>query len=72
MSNEPDFDRLSEIAQRLEDAQDKPNYRDAFQKAVAEAEDACGEHQQFMEFLAAFTPTDAGEAPMRQRRAPAA
>ena len=69
MSKEPDFDRLSEISRRLEEAQTQPDYPETFHKAVAEAEEACGEHRQFMEFLAPFAPAKNGKPAIGQRRA---
>ena len=61
---EPDFDKLRDISNRLEEAQTQPDYRAVFDKLAAEAEAECGDHLEFMEFLVPYTPTKNGEAPL--------
>jgi len=61
---EPDFDKLADIAKRVEAASKKPGYSaEVFKRFAAEARAACGDYPQYTEFLGPFLPKSKDSRP---------
>jgi hypothetical protein len=65
---EPDYDKMSNISDRLDAESKKPGYsREVFQKYLAEAKEAVGDYPHLIEFLGPYMPkADAKPAPAKK------